>query len=120
MLRYICILEMATPTTNYQSKNMAIILFCCCCLAFEADVLCEFCDCEEPPFTLRRYGWWAATPTEPRCAYSIKFLKRAESFMLTAHVLLRAVIEAARFCDGQNHNEVSEFNFCCTQIKIIL
>ena len=86
---------------------LLVYLFVVVTLAFEVDALCEFCECEAPPVTLRRYGLWAATPTEPRCAYSINFLKWAESLMLTAHVSLRAVIEAARFCNSMNQNEVS-------------
>lgn len=75
------------------------------------NVECELCDCEAPPVTLRRYGLWAATPTEPRCAYSINFLQWAESLMVTSHVSLRAFIEAVRFRNGVNHNEVREKGF---------
>lgn len=72
----------------------------------ELDVLCEFCDCELPPVTLRRYGLWPATPNEPRSAYSVVFLRRAESLMVSAHVSLSAIIEANRYDNRQNRNEV--------------
>jgi hypothetical protein len=72
----------------------------------ELDVLCEFCDCELPPVTLRRYGLWPATPNEPRSAYSVVFLRRAESLMVSAHVSLSAIIEANRYDNRQNRNEI--------------
>jgi len=75
---------------------------------FEMNVECQLCDCEAPPVTLRRYGLWAATPTEARSAYSISFLKWAESMMVTSHVSLRAFIEVVRFQNGLDHYEVSK------------
>jgi len=76
-------------------------------IGLEVDVECELCDCEAPPVTLRRYGLWAATPSESRCAYSVTFLQWAEALMVTSHMSLQAIIEATRFCNRQDHREVS-------------
>jgi len=82
------------------------IIFVCAISGEEISVLCQFCECEAPPVTLRRFGLWAATPTEPRVAYTIDILQWAEALMLTSHVSLSSFLEAIRFRSGKMSIEV--------------
>ena len=54
-----------------------------------------------------RFGLWAATPFEPRTAFSFGFLQWVEAAMLSCHVSVHSFVEAVRF-----KNNFSEETVC--------
>ena len=74
----------------------------------------HFCSCEKEAITITRYGFWPATPEQPKVAFEIDFMELATVLQLESHLPIRSFCDALQFMNRFRIHDVKQVRYFCS------
>ena len=102
-----------THTHSYIHTYIHVHMYTYILLGIPRHVEVGFCKCKNDTLTLVELGYWPATPSRPKLAFSFALLDWMEALLLECQVVIQDYCSAVEFMLKEKLNEVSAIIMCC-------